>query len=186
MFSFQAPINSLSRCCPSGHTCGLTAADAVGCCPHGTTCGKAHEPVQEVVVPTAAVAVAGAPIILDDDSSDDDEFYHENLDPATIVLAPETVVAAVPTIETVVAAVTDILYSPIETVVPAAVAGAGEYCSTIIADGPGLPTTIPGVCGTVLVTNEGGWSAVNACRHWVGNWHIWVGGLVWILGIILI
>ena len=178
-------INSFFRCCPSGHTCGLTAADAVGCCPHGTTCGNAHEPVQDVIATTAAVAVAGAPIIVADDG-DYDEHHHENLDPATVVLAPETVVAAVPTsIETIVAAVTDVLYSPIETVVPAAVAGAGEYCSTIIADGPGLPTTIPGVCGTVLVTNEGGWSMMNASRCWVGNWHVWIGGLVWMLILIL-
>lgn len=119
-------------------------------------------------------------------SDDEDEFIHENFNPETVLLAPETIVAAVPTsIETIVAAVTDVYYSPIETIVPVAVAGAGEYCSTIIADGPGLPTTIPGVCGTVLVTNGGGWSTLNTCKYWMGNWHVWIGGFFWVLGFIV-
>ncbi|KAF2460414.1 hypothetical protein BDY21DRAFT_369432 [Lineolata rhizophorae] len=29
------------------------------------------------------------------------------------------------------------------------------YCSTLTADGPGLPTTAAGDCGTILVVNEG-------------------------------
>lgn len=169
------------RCCPSGHTCGIYAASAVGCCPHGTTCGNEHEPVQELVVPDAAVAVAGAPIVVADDFDDGQYKEHHNIpDPATVVLTPTAVVAALPTLtslETIVAAVTDVVFSPVETIVPAAVAGVGEYCSTIIADGPGLPTTIPGVCGTVLVTNGAGdWSVTkDGAALWLRSWRVWAG-----------
>ena len=173
------------RCCPSGHTCGFTAANAVGCCPQGTTCGNNHEPVPQAITTTAAIAVAGAPIVVADDGQYNE--HHHEPDPAAILVASETIVAAIPTtLQTIAALVTDTVFTPLETIVPAAVAEVGEFCSTIIAEGPGLPTTIPGVCGTVLVTSDGPWSVMKSGGYWVRDWHIWVGGAFWIaLGVLL-
>jgi hypothetical protein len=39
------------------------------------------------------------------------------------------------------------------------------YCSTIFANGPNLPTTAQGVCGTILVLNEANGKGV--------GWRIW-------------
>lgn len=49
---------------------------------------------------------------------------------------------------------------------PAAAQGttAGEYCSTLTANGAGLPTVRSGECGQVLVV------AAGAARHTVGWW----------------
>lgn len=40
------------------------------------------------------------------------------------------------------------------------------YCSTLIADGPGLPTTRAGDCGTILVVSGAGEEGVR--RGWYG------------------
>ena len=39
------------------------------------------------------------------------------------------------------------------------------YCSTLFANGPNLPTTAQGACGTILVLNEGSRGAI--------GWRIW-------------
>lgn len=41
------------------------------------------------------------------------------------------------------------------------------YCSTLIADGPGLPTTRAGDCGTILVVS-GAWEGAHGGRGWYG------------------
>lgn len=54
------------------------------------------------------------------------------------------------------------------------------YCSTLYADGPGLPTTRAGQCGTILVLNEG-------TRDGIGFVHMagLVGGLHLLGGLLL-
>lgn len=41
------------------------------------------------------------------------------------------------------------------------------YCSTLIADGPGLPTTRAGDCGTILVVSDA-WDGAHGSRGWYG------------------
>lgn len=58
--------------------------------------------------------------------------------------------------------------------------GAGGYCSTLYAVGPGLPTTRQGECGTILVTNGGGVGR----RRRGGTWL--VGALVVVVGAVIL
>ena len=133
---------------------------------------------------TTSIVAAGVPVVLNN------EVEHPDPDPA-VLLVPTPVIPNVPSIiETLSALVvselqviSQAIVTPIETIIPAAIDAAGEFCSTIVADGPGLPTTIPGVCGTVLVIAEG-----PSLRNdlWINGWYAWIGLAAWTAVLILL
>ena len=62
---------------------------------------------------------------------------------------------------------------------------AGAYCSTIYAQGPDLPTTRPGECGTVLVIEPAADAGMRLVMGWV-RVLAFVGGLNLIGGMLLL
>ncbi|KAF2787100.1 hypothetical protein K505DRAFT_317271 [Melanomma pulvis-pyrius CBS 109.77] len=65
-------------------------------------------------------------------------------------------VASVTTITVQAAQQTNVVYvQPQPTTVAVYNVQQGVYCSTLTMDGPGLPTTRQGDCGTILIVNEG-------------------------------
>jgi hypothetical protein len=53
----------------------------------------------------------------------------------------------------------------------------GPFCSTLTAKGPGLPTTAPGNCGTILIVNSS--VALKALSITVTFLiAVWVGGVI--------
>lgn len=54
------------------------------------------------------------------------------------------------------------------------------YCSTLFAEGPGLPTTRMGDCGAILVVEPNGAERLMSLGMW--GLGLWVGGFQWAVG----
>jgi len=134
---FQHRTDATYRCCPTGNTCSLLSNSLVGCCPTDTTCSGSVAANQ---VTTVTV-------------------YQQNT--VTQYQQPTTVIAGGG----------GVYVYPTTTTPAATVNGGGivynGYCSTLYADGPGLPTTRAGQCGTILVVQAGA-DSNSARSFWLG------------------
>ncbi|KAK8195510.1 hypothetical protein IWZ00DRAFT_221555 [Phyllosticta capitalensis] len=138
-------------CCPQGNTCQYIAQSGVcGCCPSGSTC-SGH--VDQSQIKTVTVTVYQT------------QTQYVGGQPNTVCCG---------------GAVGGGTYYT--TTQPNAYVGAGGggylgnnggnqyngYCSTLYAEGPGLPTTREGACGTILVVNDAPRVGGGGDRGWYG------------------
>lgn len=122
------------RCCAAGCSCYQLANGVIGCCPDGQSCSGS--------VDTAAVSTVTV---------------YASYPVTTTVTSPNTVVVAgAPPATTVVTSNVDtvVVAGATTSVSESVIAAGGGYCSTLYADGPNLPTTRAGDCGTILVVND--------------------------------
>ena len=133
----------MSSCCPVGNYCAYASDKTVGCCPYGETCngiigGGVVQTTwaQTTWVPSTVWTTTAIPTTT---------VYGGIVVPGVVSTQPwhpgTTTQYVVP--QTTVVQTQQSLYS------------GGGYCSTLYADGAGLPTTRPGTCGTILVMNRG-------------------------------
>ncbi|KAK7533744.1 uncharacterized protein J3D65DRAFT_631188 [Phyllosticta citribraziliensis] len=137
-------------CCPSSHTCQFIQQSGVcGCCPSGSTC-SGH--VDQSQIKTVTVTVYQT------------QTQYVGNQPNTVCCG---------------GAVGGGTYYT--TTQPNAYVGAGGgylgnnggnqyngYCSTMYAEGPGLPTTREGACGTILIVNDAPRIGGGGDRGWYG------------------
>lgn len=116
------------RCCPSGNTCSWLSNSVVGCCPDGSTCGGTVNAAQiETVTVTEYLTTT----------------QYQQVGSTVVEVGGQTTTTVVPGIYVTETQTTtgtsrnNIVYN--------------GYCSTMIANGPNLPTTAQGGCGTILV-----------------------------------
>ncbi|KAK7546321.1 hypothetical protein IWX49DRAFT_114649 [Phyllosticta citricarpa] len=138
-------------CCPTSHTCQFVQQSGVcGCCPSGSTC-SGH--VDQSQIKTVTVTVYQT------------QTQYVGNQPNTVCCG---------------GAVGGGTYYT--TTQPNAYVGAGGggylgnnggnqyngYCSTMYAEGPGLPTTREGACGTILIVNDAPRIGGGGDRGWYG------------------
>ncbi|KAF1984289.1 hypothetical protein K402DRAFT_148243 [Aulographum hederae CBS 113979] len=120
-------INVWNWCCPTGDTCHMLSNSLVGCCPSGASCGGQINAAQITTVTVYA-----------------------QQNPTTVYQQPTTVYAG---------GGGGVYVAPTTEVVSQQGGGGNVYngyCSTLVADGPGLPTERAGECGTILVVQGRG------------------------------
>ena len=114
------------RCCPNTYTCATipSSPGLIGCCPSGSTCSGS---VNAAAITTVTVR----------------ELETSTLAPVYVAQTSVVYVQATTTVQPVYVAQTTAVV----------VEGGGPYCSTLTENGPGLPTTRPGSCGTILIVS---------------------------------
>jgi hypothetical protein len=138
IFLFPYPSDGMAKperhsCCNPSTYCARASDGSIGCCPWGTTCapslGGAAAPQQSTWQPAPSTWQPQASTV-----------YVTQTHPTTVVYAgggqPEPQQA---------------------TTVYSGLVGQGQgqqYCSTLYAHGPNLPTTEAGTCGTILIAND--------------------------------
>ena len=133
-------LNEADYCCPSGNTCAWSNSQ-VACCPSGQTCSGSVGGVGGYQASSYYQTTYVAPTTQYVQAS---TVYQTNAVVTTVVTGGGGVV--VPAGYTQVTTV-----QTVQTVQSQASIVNGVYCSTLIANGPNLPTTVAGNCGTVLV-----------------------------------
>ncbi|KAF2433373.1 hypothetical protein EJ08DRAFT_694654 [Tothia fuscella] len=165
----QAPqgcgnIGVWNWCCPAGNTCAWTSTDhtVVGCCPQGSSCSGA---VDRNSIQTVTIYITTTQ-------------YASLAQPTVVGNGGVFIAGSVPATTVVAAGGGGVVIAVTSTRV--AVNYNGNYCSTIFAHGPGLPTTAAGNCGTVLVLNGVGRVKGVGWRVW-GTWGMVLGlvGVWW-------
>jgi len=118
-------IGQPSWCCPNSYTCASVPSSPglIGCCPAGSTCGGS---VNAAAITTITVQT----------------LVTSTLAPVYVAQTSVVYVQATTTVQPVYVAQTT-----------AVVVQGGNYCATLTENGPGLPTTRPGYCGTILIVS---------------------------------
>lgn len=133
-------------CCPSNTVCQYSSNHQVGCCPSGQTCSGSIGGSGGYKPTSWYSSYQPAP--------ETTTYYQQ---PTSTYYTPEQQTTAV-----VVAPAGDTAQP---TYVKTSVQWNGQYCTTIIANGPNLPTTAGAACGVALVVSPG--ESVRWALGWV-------------------
>jgi len=124
--------NFWNRCCPSGHTCAWLSDSVVGCCPPGCSCSNTNRINTAAAVVTQTLAAVQQPTVT-------------YIGQTTVIVGAGGAHWGGPP--------SGPPNGPPNGPPPGA--HFDGYCSTLYANGPNLPTTAAGPCGTILVLNTG-------------------------------
>lgn len=123
---FGFSLTEAYSCCASGYSCSMLSNGVVGCCPSGSTCEGTVNAAQITTVTVTQYLTT------------------------TQYSQPPTTVVQIGSMTT--STVVPGIYVSVSTTNPPIVYNG--YCSTLVANGPDLPTTAQGTCGTILIISR--------------------------------